>query len=86
MSEVFYIKEGTFTKEQIAKEKSPLKAIRNYCRYSCCCNDLESQKECNNTSCFLHAFRFGKNSNSKRTLTDEQKAKLAERLKKSLNP
>lgn len=82
---VFYIKEGIFTQEQISKEKSPLKAIRNYCRYSCCCNDFESWKECNNTECFLHHLRFGKNPNNTRTISEEHKQKLLRGLEKSKN-
>lgn len=83
MSNVFYITEGIFTQEEINNEKSPLKAIKNYCRYNCCCNDFESWKECNNKSCFLWHLRFGKNPNRKKVeMTDEQKEILKARLRK----
>lgn len=85
MSNVFYITEGIFTQEEINNEKSPLKAIKNYCRYNCCCNDFESWKECNNKSCFLWHLRFGKNPNSKRTITEEHKQKLLQGREKYKN-
>lgn len=83
MTEVFYLTEGIFTKEEINSEKSPLKAIRNYCRYSCCCNDLESWRDCKQESCFLYKFRFGNNPNNKRVLTEEQKEQKRKLLKEN---
>ena len=81
---VFYITEGIFTPEEISNEKSPLKAIRNYCRYNCCCNDMESWRDCNNTSCFLYQFRLGKNPHRKsKELSSEHKEKLLNGLKNS---
>ena len=52
MSKVYYITEGIFTEDKIRNEKSPIKAIKNYCKYSCCCNDQESWKNCTNEDCF----------------------------------
>jgi len=62
---------------------SPIKAIRAKCLD--CCNDSYIEvKECVVESCPLFYFRFGKNPNRKaRKMTDEQKAALAERLKKA---
>lgn len=82
---VFYITEGIFTKEEISKEKSPLKAIRNYCRYSCCCNELESWKECKNENCFLYQFRFGKNPHLKKDISEEEKEKRRNQMKINFN-
>jgi len=42
------------------KRLTPLQAIKRYCRYDCCANDLRSYKECSNTKCPLHAHKNGK--------------------------
>ena len=59
---------------------TPLKAIRQHC-LDCCCGQVNEVKLCPATSCSLHPYRFGKNPNSKRTMTDEQRQAAAERLK-----
>ena len=82
MSNVYYIREGIFTVEQIQNEKSPLKAIRNFCRYHCCCGDMISWKECPNQDCFLHKFRLGKSGRT-REMTDEQRKLFAEKMRNS---
>lgn len=82
MRKPYYIEDNIFTEEEIKTEKSPLKAIRNHCRYNCCCNDFDSWKNCPNEDCFLFAFRFGKNTNSKRSFTEEQREALRERAKR----
>ena len=73
MSKPYYITEGIFTEDQIRDEKSPLKAIKNYCRYHCCVDDKQSWKECEVTDCFLYKFRLGK---SGRVLSEKQKENL----------
>jgi len=62
--------------------KSPLKAIRAKCLD---CSDTSNEvKLCPVTNCPLYPFRFGKNPyRTKRELTEEQKAKMAERLSKA---
>ena len=80
MNKVYYITEGYFTEEEIRNEKTPLKAIKNYCRYSCCCNDNDAWKNCENENCFLWRFRMGKGV-YKRVLSEEQRKMLSERMK-----
>lgn len=62
---------------------SPLKAIRLFC-VDCCGGSSNEVKLCPATKCALYPFRFGKNPfRAKRELTDEQRAAMAERLKKA---
>lgn len=62
---------------------NPVKAIRAYC-LSCVGGSSNEVKLCPVESCELYAFRFGKSPyRTKRVLTDEQKATMAERLKKA---
>ena len=61
-------------------QTKPVKAIREYC-LECCLNNANEVRECTASGCPLYAFRMGKNPyRTKRELTDEEKAKLAERL------
>ena len=64
--------------------KSPLKAIRKNC-LECVGGSSTEVKLCPVEKCILWPFRFGKNPYTKRKhpLTEEQKEKLAERLKKA---
>ena len=63
---------------------SVLQAIKKHCRTDCCCDDMESWKECNATDCMLHPFRMGKNPfRKKRELTDKQRKAIADRLEKA---
>lgn len=63
---------------------SPLKAIKQYCRTQCCCDDMDSWKNCQIEDCQLHPFRLGKNPfRKKRKMTDEQRKKIANRLAKA---
>lgn len=65
-------------------ENSPLKRIRKYCVEVCCCGSQHEVKLCPITECPLYDFRFGRNIfRTKRVLTEEQKAAMAERLKKA---
>ena len=60
---------------------NPVKAIREFC-LQCCGGKAVDVKECTSTICPLKPFRFGKNPyRTKRTMTDEQREKAAERLK-----
>ena len=61
---------------------SPLMAIKEFCM-ECCGWERSEVKSCSAPQCPLFEFRFGKNPYNKRTLTDEQKEKLAERMKKA---
>ncbi|MEZ7732564.1 hypothetical protein O3799_03450 [Fusobacterium periodonticum] len=68
------------------KEITPMKAIRLKC-LDCSCGSNEEVKNCFAKKCPLYQFRFGykldENGNRrKRDLTDEQRQKMAERLKK----
>ena len=72
------------------QQKSPLKAIRDFCKYDCClvsadnAGAMEAWKECEITTCPLNSFRLGKNPfRKRREMTDEQRQKIAERLKKA---
>ena len=47
-----------------SKRLTPLQAIKRYCRYECCANDLQSYRECSNTKCPLHAHKSGKRGKS----------------------
>lgn len=68
----------------MANENNPVKRIRKYCVEVCCCGSANEVKLCPIQECPLYSFRFGKNIfRTKRELTDEQKAAMAERLKKA---
>ena len=59
---------------------SPLKAIRAKC-IDCCAGELAEVRNCHIEDCPLHPFRMGKNPYRSRNMTEEQKQKVAERLK-----
>ena len=61
---------------------SPLMAIKEFCA-ECCGWERSAVKSCSALQCPLFEFRFGKNPYNNRTLTDEQKEKLAERMKRA---
>ncbi|MCB9989226.1 MAG: hypothetical protein H6868_10450 [Rhodospirillales bacterium] len=61
-------------------EKTPVKAIRKYC-LECCLEKPSEVRLCAAKNCHLWPFRMGKNPFHRRTMTDEQKQKLARRLK-----
>ncbi len=63
--------------------QSPIKAIRAHC-IDCCCGSSNEVKLCPVTDCKLYPFRFGKNPyRTKREMTEEQRAKVAEQLEKA---
>ena len=60
-------------------EKSPLKAIKQFCLE--CSGDSSSEvKHCPVYRCPLYQYRFGKSGRT-RSMTEEQKQAAAERLK-----
>ena len=61
---------------------TPLSAIHNFC-ISCMGDQPRLVKECTAKSCPLWPYRTGHNTNSKRTMTEEQRQMAAERLKKA---
>ena len=61
-------------------EKSPLKAIRAKC-LECCCGSAYEVKNCTIHDCNLYPYRLGNNPFRTRSMTDEQKQAVAERLK-----
>lgn len=66
----------------IEYETNPMKAIRLKC-LDCCCDSSNEVKLCTSVNCSLYPFRLGKNPfRKKRVLTEEEKKKLIEQLKK----
>lgn len=63
---------------------SPYKIMRLKC-LECCCDSKEEVKLCTSEDCPLHPYRFGKNPNSNRvrTLSDEERKAIGERLSNS---
>ena len=39
---------------------TPIKAIKKYCKESCCAHDLKSWKNCPSENCPLFVYRLGK--------------------------
>lgn len=63
---------------------TPMKAIREKC-LDCMCGNANEVRLCPPKDCPLYDFRFGKNPNiGKRELTDEQRAAMAERMRKMI--
>lgn len=62
--------------------KTPVQAIREYC-LSCCLESSLEVKLCVSESCPLYPFRFGKNPNMTRTVSDEERESLLKRLSDS---
>ena len=61
---------------------TPLSAIHNFC-VRCMGDQPRLVKDCTTKSCPLWPYRTGHNTNSKRTMTEEQRQMAAERLKKA---
>ena len=61
---------------------TPLSAIHNFC-ISCMGDQPRLVKDCTTKSCPLWPYRTDHNTNSKRTMTEEQRQIAAERLKKA---
>lgn len=61
---------------------TPLSAIKAFC-VDCLGGQAKLVKGCTSKNCPLWPYRTGHNTNSKRTMTDEQRRAAAERLKKA---
>ncbi len=44
----------------VTKRITRAKAIKEYCKNTCCAGDMKSWQECASTGCSLHRFRKGK--------------------------
>lgn len=61
---------------------SLLKVIHEKC-IDCCCGSVQEVKLCTVEHCPLHPYREGKNPYKTRTMSEEQRAAAAERLRKA---
>ena len=61
---------------------TPLSAIKAFC-VDCLGGQPKLVKGCTSKNCPLWPYRTGHNTNSKRTMTEEQRQMVAERLKKA---
>lgn len=68
--------------EEKSKKMTPLSQIHNFC-IGCMGDQPRLVKDCATKSCPLWPYRTGHNTNSKRTMTEEQRQMAAERLKKA---
>ena len=68
--------------EEKNKKMTSLSQIHNFC-VGCMGDQPRLVKDCTTKSCPLWPYRTGHNTNSKRTMTEEQRQMAAERLKKA---
>ena len=68
--------------EEKSKKMTPLSQIHNFC-IGCMGDQPRLVKDCTTKSCPLWPYRTGHNTNSKRTMTEEQRQMAVERLKKA---
>ena len=68
--------------EEKNKKMTPLSQIHNFC-VGCMGDQPRLVKDCTTKSCPLWPYRTGHNTNSKRTMTEEQRQMAVERLKKA---
>lgn len=61
---------------------TPLSAIKAFC-VDCLGGQPRLVKDCTAKNCPLYPYRTGHNTNSKRTMTEEQRQMAAERLKQA---
>lgn len=61
---------------------TPLSAIKAFC-VDCLGGQPRLVKDCTAKNCPLYPYRTGHNTNSKRTMTEEQKQAATERLKQA---
>ena len=66
----------------MSEKISPVKAIRAKC-IDCCVGEMAEVRNCQIEKCPLYPFRMGKNPYRSRNMSEEQKQKVADRLKKS---
>lgn len=57
-----------------------LKAVKEKC-LDCCCGQLSEVKLCPSIDCTLHKYRLGKDPDSKRELSPEQREMYVNRMK-----
>ena len=67
--------------EEKNKKMTPLSQIHKFC-VDCLGGQPRLVKDCTAKNCPLYPYRTGHNTNSKRTMTEEQRQLAAERLKK----
>ena len=60
------------------------KAIKLYCKSQCCCDDLESWKNCKITACFLYNFRMGKETLGNQTSFKKHRQNTSNSTKNSI--
>ena len=63
-------------------KQTPLQAIKKFC-YECSGKDNKEVEMCPSKKCPLYIYRYGKDPKLKKTLTEEEKSKLKDRLKGS---
>lgn len=61
---------------------TPLSAIKAFC-VDCLGGQPRLVKDCTAKNCPLYPYRTGHNTNSKRTMTEEQKQAAAERMRQA---
>ena len=61
------------------ENKSPLKAIRQFCLY-CMGDNASDVRNCSSKICPLKPFRFGKNPFTKREMSEERREQARVRL------
>lgn len=82
MRKISTIKTEDEFKQEVNENRNVLRAIRLKC-YDCSSYNIIEIKECPVKECPLYPFRQGNNPFRKRTLTDEQRKKIGERLNKA---
>ena len=82
MRKISTIKTEEEFKQEVNENTNVLRAIKLKC-LDCSTYNINEIKECPVKECPLYPFRQGKNPFRKRTLTDEQRQKIGERLNKA---
>lgn len=82
MRKISTIKTEEEFKQEVNENTNVLRAIRLKC-LDCSSYNIIEIKECPVKECPLYPFRQGKNPFRKRTLTDEDRQKIGERLNKT---
>jgi hypothetical protein len=59
------------------------RAIKLYCKSQCCCDDLESWKQCSITNCFLWRWRTGLEDTSTKTNSVKKEVVLSLKIDKN---
>ena len=82
MRKISTIKTEEEFKQEVSENTNVRRAIKLKC-LDCSTYNINEIKECPVKECPLYPFRQGKNPFRKRTLTDEQRQKIGERLNKA---